>query len=218
MRPAILLGLALGLASAGALVAQEPDTAGAVEVPLPAAPVVQPGAGIASEEPARPLSPRGAFIRSLIIPGWGQSAFGAYTRGGVYFSGWAANWFMNFKTQTRLHEARDRLDLRTAQIREELIAAAPDPDSMRLALETTNLLFQAVRDDPIGSDLQGLVGSREQQREDWIAWSLFWILASGIDAYVTAHLADFPGEIHVEPQPDGRVSFSLAVPIPRRRP
>lgn len=165
---------------------------------------------------ARLPGPGGAFVRSLIIPGWGQSEFGAYTRGGVYYAGWTANWFMNVKNHVRLSEARTRLDLRTAQIRAMLIAEAPDPDSMRAVLDTTNVLQETVREDAIGADIRDLIRSREQQREDWIAWSLFWLLASGIDAFVTAHLHEFPAVIDVEPNPDRSVSVRVDVPFPRR--
>ncbi len=166
-----------------------------------------------------PLSPQGALIRSMILPGWGQAEFGAYTRGGVYFGGWAANWFMIFRTQVRLDEARDRYDQRVATLRADLIAAAPDPDSMRAVLDTVpSILDQAIAaDDGEGNtaaSLEGLVDSREQQREDWIAWSLFWVLASGIDAFVNAHLADFPAAIEMEPGPRQSVSFRLRVPLP----
>jgi hypothetical protein len=202
----LLLALLLLVCPAAALPAQTP---GAVDT------IVVPGAVV---EQRPPLTPGGAFVRSLVIPGWGQSAFGAYTRGGIYFSGWTANWFMNFKNQVRLQEARNQLTLRTSQIREQLIADSPNPDSMRAVLDTTNVLPSAVRADPIGGGLHGLVRSREQQREDWIAWSLFWILASGVDAFVVAHLSDFPAVIDFEPQAGGGVSLKVEVPLPRRRP
>jgi hypothetical protein len=208
MRRCILLMLALGAGGVGALEGQVVDTAQAA--PIAPDEIV--------DDEARPMSAGGAFLRSVVLPGWGQAGFGAYTRGGVYFSGWTANWFMNFKNHVRLHEARNRLDLRTVQIRDALIAASPDPDSMRAVLDTTNILPNAVREDAIGADLQALVRSREQQREDWIAWSLFWLLASGIDAFVTAHLADFPAAIDLEPQMDGSVSLRVDIPFPRRRP
>jgi hypothetical protein len=207
----VLLG-----AGAGGLGAQVVDTAG---VAMDTVPVVV-------DRPAqdfRPATPRGAFIRSLVLPGWGQAMFDANVRGGVYFSGWAGNWFMNFKNHVRLKEARNRLDLRTEQIRDSLIYSPPgpdlppNPDSMRAVLDTTNLLQTTVRADITGSNLQALVSSRRQQREDWIAWSLFWLLAGGIDAYVTAHLADFPAVIDVEPHMDGSVSLRVDVPLPRRR-
>jgi hypothetical protein len=207
----VLLGV-----GAGGLGAQVVDTAG---VAMDTVPVV---VDRPAQDP-RPVTPRGAFIRSLVIPGWGQAMFDANVRGGVYFSGWAGNWFMNFKNHVRLEEARNRLDLRTEQIRDSLIYSPPgpdlppNPDSMRAVLDTTNLLQTTVRADGVGSNLQALVSSRRQQREDWIAWSLFWLLAGGIDAYVTAHLADFPAVIDVEPHTDGSVSLRVDVPLPRRR-
>jgi hypothetical protein len=223
MQRQILLILALLGAGVSALRGQVVDTVITHIDTVVVAPEAVAGVGEAPEM-VMPMSPRGAFIRSMVIPGWGQSAFGAYTRGGIYFAGWTGNWFMNFKNHVRLNEARNRLDLRTAQVRDSLIfsppepGAPPNPDSMRAVLDTTNLLLATVRQDPIGSDLQGLVSSREQQREDWIAWSLFWILASGIDAYVTAHLADFPATIELEPNLDRSVSVRIDVPLPRRRP
>lgn len=217
-------GAALLCAAAGALHAQDPDTVITHVDSVIVAPEAVAGVGTAVDEVQLPITPRTAFIRSLVIPGWGQSAFGAYTRGGIYFAGWTGNWFMNVKNHVRLNEARNRLDLRTTQVRDSLIHsppapdAPPNPDSMRAVLDTTNLLETTVRADAIGADLRGLVSSREQQREDWIAWSLFWILASGIDAYVTAHLADFPATIDVEPNLDRSVSVRVDVPWPRRRP
>jgi hypothetical protein len=211
--PLTLVLLSVGV---GGLGAQVVDTAGLAMDTVPVV-VDRP-----AQDP-RPVTPRGAFIRSLVIPGWGQAMFDANVRGGVYFSGWAGNWFMNFKNHVRLKEARNRLDLRTEQIRDSLISSPPgpdlppNPDSMRAVLDTTNLLQTTVRADGVGSNLQALVSSRRQQREDWIAWSLFWLLAGGIDAYVTAHLADFPAVIDVEPHTDGSVSLRVDVPLPRRR-
>jgi hypothetical protein len=202
----ILLAVAVSAAAAGGARAQ------ATEAPLAPAP-----RDTIAEDPGT-ITPGGAFLRSVILPGWGQSHFEAYTRGGVYFSGWVGNSFMNFKNQVKLQEARNRLDLRTGQIRRTLIAAAPNPDSMRAVLDTTNVLEQAVQGDDLGGHLRDLVRSREQQREDWIAWSLFWLLASGIDAFVTAHLADFPATIEMEPRAAGGLSVSLHVPWPRRSP
>lgn len=202
----ILLAVVISAAAVGGLRAQVAD-------PAPEPAVIDTAA---ATSPA--ISPGGAFLRSLVLPGWGQSHFEAYTRGGVYFAGWAGNSFMNFKNRVKLQEARRRLDLRTTQVRDILIAAAPNPDSMRAVLDTTDALPAAVRADAIGSNLHDLVESREQQREDWIAWSLFWLLASGIDAFVTAHLADFPAAIDMEPHVDGSLSLGVNVPWPRRSP
>lgn len=216
--------LVLLVASAGGAAAQIADTTqvpvDSVVVMPQARPTVVPG------EPADvrdPMTPRGAFIRSMAVPGWGQSAFGSYFRGGVYFSGWAANWFMIFRNQVRLDEARTRFDHRVDQIEAELIAASPNPDSMRAVLDTVpSVLDEAIRADTgpgnTANNLRNLVSAREQQREDWIAWSIFWVLASGIDGYVTAHLSDFPVGIDVRRNPDRSISVGLEVPLPARWP
>ncbi|MDH3297923.1 MAG: hypothetical protein OEM96_06575, partial [Gemmatimonadota bacterium] len=47
----------------------------------------------------------------------------------------------------------------------------------------------------------GLAESRREQREDWIVLAGFWALASAVDAWVSAHMWGFEGE--VVPPPDG---------------
>jgi hypothetical protein len=62
--------------------------------------------------------------------------------------------------------------------------------------------------------LTPLVDARRQQRQDWITYTLFFTFLSAVDAYVTAHLTDFPADITVAPAQDGGVSLRLDVPIP----
>ena len=95
-----------------------------------------------------PMTPRGAFIRSMIVPGWGQAAFDRPVRGGVYFAGWAANWFMIFRNQVRLDDARSRFDRRVDQIEVQLVAESPNPDSLQAVLDSVpSVLEAAVRAD-----------------------------------------------------------------------
>lgn len=209
--PAALLAV---LVAAGPAAAQDPDTAEAPVdsvVVMPEVPVVE--LPVEADTVREPISPGGAFLRSMAVPGWGQSAFGSYVRGGVFFSGWAANWFMLFRTYTGLEEARSRYDRRADHLVDSLLAGTENPDSLREALENTNLLETVVRDDEIGDDLRMLVRARRQQREDWVAWSIFWLLASGIDGFVTAHLSDFPADVDLEPNREGSVSLRFQVPV-----
>ncbi|NIP78976.1 MAG: hypothetical protein GWM90_07160, partial [Gemmatimonadetes bacterium] len=119
----------------------------------------------------------------------------------------------------RLDDAREDFGVREGAVRDSLITASENPDSLRNALEEDpTILDAAIRADSAGNDLRKLVRAREQQREDWIAWSIFWLLASGVDAYVTAHLADFPADIEIRPNRDRSVSVGLEVPLPGRRP
>ncbi len=60
----------------------------------------------------------------------------------------------------------------------------------------------------------GLADSRREQREDWIVLAGFWSLASAVDAWVSAHMWGFEGE--VVPPPDGSVGVAYQVSIPVR--
>lgn len=219
---AAFAAVALTLAPANAA-AQIVDT---MQTPVDSV-IVLPGANAAvlaaSPDTVAPITPRGAFIRSMVVPGWGQSAFGSYFRGGIYFAGWAANWFMIFRNEVRLDEARFRFDMRLDQIEAMLLAESTNPDSLRAAMERDPSILEAAVDADdgpgnTGSNLRNVVNSREQQREDWIAWAIFWVLASGIDGYVTAHLSDFPADIEVRRNADRSVSMGLRVPLPGSAP
>ncbi len=57
-----------------------------------------------------------------------------------------------------------------------------------------------------------LIASRIQAREDWIVAAAFIALVSGVDAWASAHLWGFEGEI-VEP-PDGALGLAYQISIP----
>jgi hypothetical protein len=59
--------------------------------------------------PEPPLSPGGAFLRSLVIPGWAQAELGAESRGAFYFFAEAFSLFMVARTQIRLAHAERSL-------------------------------------------------------------------------------------------------------------
>jgi hypothetical protein len=158
-----LATLALG-ARAPAAAQDDPvaDTVPAVDAPAAdttrraAAPVAAP-ADTASPR----ISPGGAFVRSLVLPGWGQSELGAPVRGGVYFALEAGSLWMLYKSDRRLREA-----LRMERAAREAGALAPTARH------------------PLARD-------RLNQREDWITLSIFWLFFAGADAFVAAHLQDF---------------------------
>ena len=57
---------------------------------------------------------------------------------------------------------------------------------------------------------------REQQMEDWIAWTVFMVLLGGADAFVSAHLSDFPAPLGIEARPvglDGRVEVGISLGV-----
>lgn len=171
------LGLAAGLLAPAPAAAQDPAP-DSVRAPQPRdARPPQP-----DTLPPR-ISPRGAFLRSLVLPGWGQSELGATGRGGVYFTLEAGSLWMWFKTNQKLREARVEQQLlrETGQI-------APDRRT-------------------------ALVRGRENQREDWITLSIFWLFFSGADAFVAAHLQDFDVHVNAIPQPGGAMQIQATVPV-----
>lgn len=187
LRRAVLVAAAalLPLAfSGGRAAAQDvpPDTLAADTVPA-AAPAPLPAALPADTAAPGAITPRGAFFRSLVLPGWGQSELGAPLRGGVYFALEAGSLWMLYKSDRRLREA----------LAEE-----------RVARETGALAA--------GARLP-LVRDRQNQREDWITLSIFWLFFAGADAFVAAHLQDFDVSVGAAPRPDGALELRATVPL-----
>lgn len=80
--------------------------------------------------PQPPLTPGGAFLRSLVVPGWAQTELGSPARGAFYFLVEAFSVFMIARSQIRLnHTERSDpgnevlLDARQQQ-REDWVAIA----------------------------------------------------------------------------------------------
>jgi hypothetical protein len=158
------------------------------------------------ESPEGPISPGGAFLRSALIPGWGHAEVGAYGRGAFYFAAESGMVFMLLKSQSRLSLARDRRALWESVMTERFRAQGiEDPDELE----------EALAGDERVDDLRGLEEARASQREDWIALGIFFLLLGGADAFVAAHLADFPPpvEINVNGAPGGRLEVGVSVPV-----
>lgn len=208
----LVLLLALGMLSPSQAQAQAADSITERNIPSV---VKKPAAD--SLALRRFPSPGGAFLRSVLVPGWGQAAYGAYFRGGVYFAAEAGSWYMLLKTVAKLGEAKDIEAWRVRAVRDSVAAAiAADPKLVDQFKDPGSLeeeLDRAVNEHPgvIGS--RKLVDARKEQREDWIVLTLFWMLASGIDAFVNAHLSDFPAKVNAEPRPDGRFDLGVRVPV-----
>ena len=107
----------------------------------------------------RPVSPMGAFFRSLLLPGWGQSKLNRKLTGGIFVAWEGVTLGMTLKTSHELHYLR-----RTGS---------------------------------------GRVEVKEQEKEDWIVLLVFNHLLSALEAYVSAHLWDFPGDLELRAVPGG---------------
>ncbi len=122
-----------------------------------------------SIRPVPPVTPTGAFLRSLVLPGWGQARLGRNVTGGLFiaFEGVAAA--MVWKTYWQLDLARAR---------------------------------------------NHNVKSHTQEREDWLVLLAFNHLFAGAEAYVSAHLYDFPAALKIQLMPDGRTGVGIQLPLP----
>lgn len=194
----LLLALQGTLGPGSPLLAQEPDS---LNLPPPLQEVDDT---LPQEEAPGRISPRGAFLRSALVPGWGHSKVGAHVRGGFYVAMESAAAFMIFKTQTRLTRARDRLALL-----EEVVTARLEAEGI-----TDPAAIEAqLAGDPEVEDLRLLEVSRAEQREDWIALSVFFLFLGGADAYVSAHLAEIPAAVSVEGNPSGGMDVGISIPL-----
>jgi len=172
---------------------------------------------IADTIPQEFPSPRGAFLRAVVVPGWGHFHTGEYTRGAVYASLQSTSWFMLVKTIGRLNDVKDR-DARLTRLAVDSLAVAMAADSLLAEqLENPQAYENALLSYPGLRNARGLVSARKQQRQDWITYTLFFTFAAGVDAYVTAHLKDFPADIIAEPGLDGRLNLGVQFPVGRRR-
>jgi hypothetical protein len=87
---------------------------------------------------------------------------------------------------------------------------AVEAGSLWMLLKTNTKLKAAKQADPVDEDLVQL---REDQFEDWATLAVFWALFAGVDAWVSAQLWDFTGE--VVPPPDGSpgAAFRYSIPV-----
>jgi hypothetical protein len=58
----------------------------------------------------------------------------------------------------------------------------------------------------------GRADAKRQEHEDWLVLLAFNHLFAGLEAYVSAHLADFPGDLRVEAVPGG-MGAAVSLPI-----
>ncbi len=152
----------------------------------------------------RGVSPGGAFLRSVLVPGWGHAVAGSYTRGGFYLVGQGMTTWMLFKTNARLDQARRQALVAEREAEARIIAGgATDPDSILALLDGDEAVLEA-------RDLEGL---RSQQWEDWLAVGIFLMVVGGADAFVSTHLADFPLPLTVETGAEGIVEIGVSVPV-----
>lgn len=130
--------------------------------------IVTTGASVVAPDTSRRMRPMGAFVRSLVLPGWGQAATGRHVAGAVFatWEGLAA--MMTLKAQSELRYLREA-----------------------------------------GSSN---IPAKRQEVQDWLVLWIFNHLFSGAEAFVAAHLEDFPKDLKLQAFPRG---VGVSVPLGR---
>ena len=135
------------------------------------------------EAPLPPVSPRRAFLYSLLVPGYGQSRLGRPIAGGI---------FAITETIAIAMLRESRAELREARLfrQDTLVNIGNDPATGAAVLQRTSYNDE-------------LISIRRGHVEDWIAFLVGNHLFAGADAYVGAHLWDLPSQVSLEPTRNG---------------
>ena len=135
--------------------------------------------------PQPPLSPRRAFLYSLLAPGYAQSRLGRPTAGALFVISESIAIAMLRESAADLRQARSFR-------RDTLEYIGNDP------LTGVPVLNRNSYNDELISIRRGHV-------EDWVAFLLANHLFAGADAYVAAHLWDLPSQVNVSLTRSGTV-------------
>jgi hypothetical protein len=134
---------------------------------------------VTSRQSRPPLSPRRAFLSSLVAPGYAQSILGRPNAAALFILTEAIAVLMVHESVVNLRQARRLQDDSVAVRFVNPVSGVP---------ETT---YQAAR---YPSDL---VRSRRAHLEDWIAALVANHVIAAADAFVAAHLWDVPVQVGV---------------------
>jgi hypothetical protein len=132
-----------------------------------------------------PLSPRRAFLTSLIVPGSAQSVLGRPNAAALFILTEAVAVLMVRETATELRQARRLQD---------------DSVALYFVNPSSGLPDTAYRSARYPS---ALVRARRAHLEDWIAALVANHIIAGADAFVAAHLWDVPIQVGLRRAPGG---------------
>jgi xanthosine utilization system XapX-like protein len=129
-----------------------------------------------------PITPRAAFVRSFLLPGWGQTGLRRSTAASVFAGAEVGAVYMVMKSRADLKRAKALVGLDSISV--------GDP-----SLGETVTRIPAVP--------QSLVNARRLHLEDWLAVLIFNHVLAGADAYVAANLWDLPARVSITQTPAG---------------
>lgn len=129
-----------------------------------------------------PITPKAAFLHSLLLPGWGQSVLRRSTAATLFAAAEIGSIYMVAKSHSDLQRAKALQGL------DSIVVGDP-------SLGETVTRIPAVP--------PGLVNARRLHLEDWLAVWIFNHLLAGADAYVAANLWDLPARVSIQHTPAG---------------
>jgi hypothetical protein len=193
--------------------------AGLLTTPAAAQQVAQPDTltPVSAPIPEEGLVPRTAFIRALLVPGWGHFSMGESRRGAVYLGLQSTSWAMLVTTMRRLNDAREDERALQSLAADSLDRAMAGDTALARRLQNPQAYDRALLTYPGMEDARSLARSRQRHRQDWVTYTIVTTFAAAVDAYVTAHLADFPAEITAARSLDNGVSVGVRLPAGRNR-
>ena len=165
---AALVAAALSLVPSFHLSAQVPDT-------TRPAPIITTGATVVATDTSHRVRPMGAFLRSFVLPGWGQAATGRRVTGALFAAWEGLTAMMTLKAQSEFHYLRESGSFN--------------------------------------------VDAKRQEVQDWLVLWVFNHFFSGAEAFVSAHLQDFPKDLKIRAFPDGPGGrgMGIGVSLPLQR-
>lgn len=149
------------------------------------------------EDPALkpPISPRRAFLYSLILPGAGQAKLDRGYAGSLFF-------VIEIAALTLVHRSAEDLRLaRTFGLDSVPLSYTIDPNTGRAATDAEGNPLVASWE--VSRYTQDRIRARRLHYEDWIAAMLFNHLFAGADAFVAAQLWDLPARVAIKQTPFG---------------
>jgi len=204
-------------ACAAALVGLSPSPAGAQQidsvragiqrtVPAPPDPAERPARArtdVATDSSGPPITPRRAFLLSLLVPGAGQAKLDRGYAGGMFF-------LIEVSALVLVHRSAE--DYRIAR------RFSGDSIPLRYTVDaTTGLPVRGVDGQPqvaawsVPRYDAAYARTRRLHYEDWLAVMVFNHLFAGADAFVAAQLWDLPTKVAVRASPVGTtVQASIA--------
>ena len=169
--------------------AQQVDTARVAAARPPALPNLA-----AAQDSARPpISPKRAFLYSLLVPGYGQSVLDRPIAGGMFFAAEVTWIALATKSAFDLRYAR-------AHERDSLVATYETNQDGTIRVDTLGIPIAKYLPNRYATER---VAARRKHLEDYYALLIANHLLAGAEAFVSAQLWDLPAHVSIKQMPFG---------------